>query len=246
MSRMVGPHPGAARAAQDGAEPGVAETALEWTKSALIGFVLFLFIRAFLIQTFTIVSGSMEGTLLVGDFLLLSKSAFGATVPGTGITLPGYDEPELRDIVVFHRQEATDALVKRIVGMPGDTLAMADGVLFRNGEPQEEPYALRTHPGSDAWDPAMRWQLAYRVDASDDPDSPSRENWGPIAVPEGHYFVMGDNRHNSFDSRHWGFVPRESIRGRVVALYFSVRYGRMEGGMPVLGRVRWDRIGRLH
>ena len=109
----------------------------EWTKSLAMGFVLFLVLRTFLIQTFTITSGSMEGTLLVGDFLVLSKSAYGATVPGTDVRLPGYTTPQRGDVVVFRGHHEPIDLVKRLVGLPGDTLSMQDGTLYINGVAQE-------------------------------------------------------------------------------------------------------------
>lgn len=220
------------------------DTALEWLKSALIGFALFLVIRTFLIQTFTIVSGSMEGTLLIGDFLVLSKSAYGATVPGTSLTLPGYDDPERGDIVVFRGHHEPIDLVKRIVGMPGDTIAMRDGILHVDGVPQPEPYVRHTDPHSDGSHPWMDWQLNYLAgDAFQLPYRPTRDRWGPLVVPSGQYFVLGDNRDQSLDSRYWGFVPMSSIKGRAVALYFSFRHQAEYGRLPFVGRVRWDRIG---
>src|SRR5690606_21060536 len=99
-------------------------TAREWMKSMAIGFLIFLVVRTFLIQTFTIVSGSMEGTLLVGDFLVLNKSAYGAQLPGTDASLPGYDVPGRGDIIVFRGHHENIDLVKRLIGMPGDTLRM--------------------------------------------------------------------------------------------------------------------------
>lgn len=214
----------------------------EWTKSLFIGFLLFLVIRTFVIQTWTVISGSMEGTLLVGDFLVLSKSAYGATIPGTGVTLPGYSAPELGDIVVFRGHHEPIDLVKRLVGIPGDTLEMRDGVLFRNGEPQNEPYAAHTDPANDGFHPWMEWQLEYLTDPSRAARyRPTRDTWGPIAIPPGHYFVMGDNRDQSLDSRYWGFVPESSIKGKAVMLYFS--WDRHAAGIPLVGHVRWGRVG---
>src|SRR3972149_2780423 len=118
----------AARPAKE--KQGFAHASWEWTKSIVVGFLIFIVIRTFLIQTFTIISGSMEHTLLVGDFLVLSKSAYGATIPGTDVRLPGYDVPGRGDIVVFRGHHEPIDLVKRLVGMPGDTLAMRDGTLY--------------------------------------------------------------------------------------------------------------------
>jgi signal peptidase I len=224
---------------------GFGQTSWEWTKSIVVGFFIFLVIRTFLIQTFTIISGSMEGTLLVGDFLVLSKSAYGATVPGTDMRLPGYDAPDRGDIVVFRGHHEPIDLVKRLIGMPGDTIAMAGGVLYRNGVAQDEPYVKRVAPGEDGTHPWMEWQTAYLTDsARNEPYYPTRDNWGPLVVPPDYFFMLGDNRDESLDSRYWGFVPRRDLKGRAVALYFS--YARGED-VPVVGKIRWSRIGdRLH
>jgi signal peptidase I len=225
------------------AAPSRGHRAWEWTKSILMGFVLFLVLRTFLIQTFTITSGSMEGTLLVGDFLVLSKSAYGATVPGTDIRLPGYTDPRRGDIVVFRGHHEPIDLVKRLVGMPGDTLLMRSGVLYVNGVLQEEPFAHHTDPGGDGTHPWMLWQKEYLLDGVDrERYRPTRDNWGPIVVPRDHYFVLGDNRDESLDSRYWGFVDEAALKGKAVVLYFSYD-GEAMGALPFVRQVRWDRIG---
>jgi signal peptidase I len=221
----------------------------DWMKSIVVGFLIFLVIRIFLIQTFTIVSGSMENTLLVGDFLLVSKSAYGAMVPGTHTRLPAYSEPRRNDIVVFksHDQTPEIDLVKRLVGLPGDTLAMKDGVLFVNRVARSEPWLKHDPEQLDGGDARMDWQKLYLVDpAAHDPYFPTRDNWGPIVVPDGEYFMMGDNREWSLDSRYWGFVPRKDMTGRAVALYFSFD-PQQRGRIPFFEHVRWNRIAkRLH
>lgn len=228
---------------QQNEKAGAGHVAWEWIKSGLIGFVIFLVVRTFLIQTFTIVSGSMEGTLLVGDFLVLNKSAYGASVPGTQAKLPGYDTPGRGDIIVFRGHHESIDLVKRLVGMPGDTLAMRNGTLYVNGQPQTEPYVRNTDPNGDGGHPWMDWQAAFLTDsAAAYPYYPTRDAWGPIVVPEGGFFVLGDNRDESLDSRYWGFIDREQIKGRAVGLYFSYSH-RANGGLPVLSRIRWNRIG---
>jgi signal peptidase I len=229
--------------AKETSQQGAAHGAWEWIKSGLIGFVIFIVVRTFLIQTFTIVSGSMENTLLVGDFLVLNKSAYGASVPGTQAKLPGYDTPGRGDIIVFRGHHEDIDLVKRLVGMPGDTLAMRAGVLYVNGRPQEEHYARNTDPHGDGGHPWMDWQAAFLTDsAAAHPYYPTRDAWGPLVVPDDRFFVLGDNRDESLDSRYWGFIQRDQIKGRAVGLYFSFS-NRPNGGMPVLGRVRWSRIG---
>src|SRR5690606_38810141 len=150
------------RAARGGEQGKPQNAVLEWAKSIIIAFGLFLLIRTFLVQTFTITSGSMEGTLLVGDFLMLSKSAYGAQIPGTGIRLPGYTELKRGDVIVFRAQHEPDMdLVKRLIGLPGDTLAMREGVLYINGQPQVEPYAEGRGDGMDSTHPWMVWQMEY-------------------------------------------------------------------------------------
>jgi signal peptidase I len=218
-------------------------TAWEWIKSAAIGFVIFLVVRTFLIQTFTIVSGSMEGTLLVGDFLVLNKTAYGAKVPGTQVKLPGYTEPGRNDIIVFEGHHEPIDLVKRLVGMPGDTLTMRHGRLYVNGQELDEPYVAHTDPRGDGNHPWMDWQGSFLTDsAARYAYHPTRDNWGPIVVPQDRFFVLGDNRDESLDSRYWGFIQRPQIKGRAVGLYFSYN-AREASSVPVLGRVRWNRIG---
>jgi signal peptidase I len=235
--------PRQARSQQAAEEMSAGAAALEWIKSGLIGLLIFLVVRTFLIQTFTIVSGSMENTLLVGDFLVLNKSAYGAQVPWTSASLPGYDVPQRNDIIVFGGHHEDIDLVKRLVGMPGDTLQMRDGSLFVNGRQAEEPWARNTDPHGDGGHPWMDWQARFLVgDAAEGPYFPTRDNWGPIAVPQGNFFVLGDNRDESLDSRYWGFIERGQIKGRAVGLYFSYD-ARAIGGLPILGRVRWSRIG---
>jgi signal peptidase I len=224
-------------------EQSAGATAWEWLKSGLIGFLIFIVVRTFLIQTFTIVSGSMEGTLLVGDFLVLNKSAYGANVPGIEASLPGYDTPQRNDIIVFRGHHEPIDLVKRLVGMPGDTLEMRRGQLFVNGQPADEPWAKHTDPHGDGGHPWMDWQAQHLSGpAADEPYYPTRDNWGPLVVPADGYFVLGDNRDESLDSRYWGFIQRPQIKGRAVGLYFSYN-NRPDGGIPVLSRVRWNRIG---
>jgi signal peptidase I len=224
-------------------EQGAGHVAWEWVKSAIIGFLIFIVVRTFLIQTFTIVSGSMEGTLLVGDFLVLNKSAYGASLPGTDKRLPGYTEPHRGDIIVFEGHHEPIDLVKRLIGMPGDTLAMREGILYLDGQPQDEPYVRHTFPGGDTGNYWMEWQRQFLVDTvTIDQYHPTRDNWGPIVVPAERYFVLGDNRDESLDSRYWGYIQPHQITGRATLLYFSYN-NRPDGGLPVIGRIRWSRIG---
>jgi len=221
----------------------------EWAKSFQVAILVFLFVRAFIVEAFKIPSGSMERTLLVGDFLLVNKLVYGAEVPFTGKRLPALREPRLGDVVVFQwPQDPSKNFVKRLVGMPGDTLAMEDGTLIRNGRVVREQYVVHTDPGMDPSGEEFRWQRDHLVKTAQAFTGyhPSRNNWGPIVVKPRHYFMLGDNRDNSLDSRYWGFVPDSLIRGRPLVVYYSFQ---PDSGVHTawLSRVRWNRLGsRVH
>lgn len=224
-------------------EPSLFRTFWEWTRSVLVAFALFLLVRAFLVEAFKIPTGSMENTLLVGDFLLVNKAVYGAEIPGTGLHLPALDEPDRGDVVVFTPpHEPRKNYVKRVVGIPGDTIEMQDKVLLVNGVPSHEPHARFVDMGGDARHPNMKWQAGHLIARPGD-YTPSRDTWGPLVVPDGHYFMLGDNRDNSEDSRYWGFVSRDAIRGRPWFVYYSFDPASHDG-LPWLRAVRWDRIGQ--
>jgi signal peptidase I len=221
----------------------------EWAKSFTIAVFLFLFIRAFFVEAFKIPSGSMEGTLLVGDFLLVNKLVYGAEVPFTGRHLPALRSPQRGDVIVFEwPTDPTKNFVKRLVGLPGDTVAMTDGVLVLNGVPQRERYVTHTEPDYDPTTEEFRWQRDYLVRTLEGSTGahPSRNNWGPLVVPRKSYFVLGDNRDNSLDSRYWGFVPDSLIKGRPFIVYYSYTPDTAHS-FAWLTRVRWQRLGeRVH
>jgi signal peptidase I len=235
----------------------------EWAKVVQCATVLFLLVRAFFVEAYKIPSGSMEGTLLVGDFLLVNKLAYGAEVPFTGRRLPRLREPARGDVVVFQwPEDLSKNFVKRLVGLPGDTLAMRDGILMVNGRSQAEAYAIHTEPGVDPSFEDFRWQREYRAASvrdeggrpgllaapahaarvADPIDRPSRNNWGPLVVPPAHYFVLGDNRDNSLDSRYWGFVPDSLLRGRPMVVYYSYAPDSSDR-LSWLTAIRWSRVG---
>lgn len=216
----------------------------EWVKSVQLALMLFLVVRAFLVEAFKIPSGSMEGTLLVGDFLLVNKLVYGAEVPFTGTHLPAVRSPAYGDIVVFQWPDNPKKnFVKRLVGLPQDTVEMRDGVLWRNGVEQREPYAQRGPASFDPAGDAFRWQRDFVAPAVDPRGyNPTRNDWGPLVVPTAHYFTLGDNRDNSLDSRYWGFVPDSLVRGSPMVVYYS--YAPDSGkSFDWLTRVRWQRLG---
>jgi signal peptidase I len=208
----------------------------------LAAFVVFVAMRAFVIEAYRIPTGSMENTLLVGDFLLVNKAVFGARVPGTHIRTIALREPQLGDVVVFHPpHEPERNYVKRVVGVALDTLEMREKRLYRNGQLVDEPWARHDDDRGDSVHPDMKWQSGYLIASHRPKYQPTRDNWGPIVVPEGRFFVLGDNRDNSEDSRYWGFVDRQEIRGQPWRVYYSLA--------PSLGaprswfeRVRWGRL----
>lgn len=212
-------------------------------KSLLIAFALFMVVRTSVVEAFKIPTGSMEGTLLVGDFLLVNKAVYGAPIPGTELATIAFEEPERGDVVVFHPpHEPEKNYVKRIVGVPADTLQMRDKQLYLNGAPVYEPYAQHVDRRGDAVHPDMRWQSHHLIASEPRRYQPTRDNWGPLVVPPDRFFVLGDNRDNSEDSRYWGFVRRDQIRGRPWFVYYSYESGEGEP-LPWLRRVRWGRIG---
>lgn len=220
----------------------------EWTRPVLVAVVLFLGVRTFLVDAFLIPTSSMENTLLVGDFLLVNKIVYGAEIPGLGVRIPALRDPERGDVVVFYPpHEPGEHFVKRVVGIPGDTLEMRWKRLLVNGSVVVERYARHVDPHGDAVHGAMEWQADHRLEGRRrGRRHPTRDNWGPLVVPPDRYFVLGDNRDNSEDSRYWGFVGRESIVGKPWVVYYSVAAlgsGPDETGPTWIGEVRWDRIG---
>ncbi len=216
-------------AARHGSDAGV----LPALQSLIYIIVIAIFIITFAVQPFRIPSESMEPTLLVGDFLLVNKQSLGfdeasGVLPATSI--------RRGDIVVFHYPvEPAMHLIKRVVGVPGDHLKLHDGHVYINGRPTTEPYAVYRASAPDNFrDNFPRLQNA-------DPDIDSR--WwirmhslidhGELIIPSDNYFVLGDNRNDSEDSRYWGFVPRSSIVGKPFVIYFSLQHEDDEMGNPV-------------
>jgi signal peptidase I len=216
----------------------------EATRSVILALLVLLVVRTAVVEAFKIPTSSMEGTLLAGDFLLVNKAVFGAEIPGLGMTLPALAEPTRGEVIVFNPpHEPTKHYVKRLIGLPGDTISMQQKRLFLNGREIPEPYARYSDLVGDAKHPGMLWQQHFLAGpVRRGRYSPTRDNWGPLVVPDGRFFVLGDNRDNSEDSRYWGFVERESIRGRPWIVYYSSAMDAA-GRFQFLRDVRWTRIG---
>lgn len=191
-------------------------TLWELTEILLVAAILAGIIRMFLVSAYKIPSGSMLQTLQIGDYLLITRFSYDIKLPFTDISMIRTGDPDYGDIIVFrYPKDPEQDYIKRVIGKPGDTLEIRNKMVFRNGKLLKEPYTQFTRPGS-------------AVSGFDD--------MAPVTVPEDQYFVMGDNRDESLDSRVWGFVPRRYIHGKAGIVYWSWE------GFP---NVRWGRIGNL-
>jgi signal peptidase I len=225
---------------------------LEWVKSFGIAVLLFFMIRTFLIQAFTIPSGSMEDTLRIGDYLMANNAIYGAHIPLTNLRVPAFRDPVFGDIVVFRPRynDPVIDVVKRVIGEPGDTIAMVERVVFRNGAALDEPYVepdyLPDEPMQRFGPISYQWHLsALPAGVDADAYAPTRDNWGPLIVPAGHYLLLGDNRDQSLDSRYMGFIPREVVRGKALFIYYSIDPFVNRPFPRFLTAVRWDRLGQV-
>ncbi|MDQ3698412.1 MAG: signal peptidase I [Gemmatimonadota bacterium] len=249
-------------AARGKVKPARPTTSLkEIIKGLLPAVAIFILIRTFLLEAYRIPSGSMEPALLVGDFLFVNKLVYGPHIPFTRVTLPGYSEPRRGDVAIYESpsqahlpveyqlDDLTPTVVKRIVGLAGDTLHMRDGLLYLNGIAQRQGYGVGEKPEGfvDAPDPSFEWQRRVGLSASrfgTAPAQPTHDNWGPLVIPPGHLFSLGDSRYNSVDARYYGFIPRENVRGRPLFVYYSHACAT-EGSVPAcfVTTIRWNRLG---
>lgn len=226
-------------------------------KSIAGTIAIFLVLRTFFIEAYRIPSGSMIPSMLIGDWLFVNKLRYGPHVPFTDINLPGYAEPQRGEIVVFisppqsdQPWDPTPILVKRLIGMPGDTIHSRAGVVHINGAPQQGygVAAADGAPGNETH-PLFDWQRRVQLDSSHlgpVPQPVTLDEWGPLLVPAGHYFMMGDNRYASKDSRYWGVVPRANVRGRPLFAYYSWNADDSDRPLPFLTDIRWSRIGHVY
>lgn len=198
----------------------------ETLEAIAVAFLIALVIRTFVLQAFKIPSGSMIPSLLIGDHLLVNKFLLGTPVdiPFTNIhiaNMPGLRKPERGDIIVFKYPENPKRdFIKRVIGIAGDTIESKDKTIYVNGRKLMEPYV-------------------QHVD--DNMKNDRRDNFGPVTVPEGKVFVMGDNRDQSYDSRFWGFVDVTQIKGKAMIIYFS--WDRFEENL--FSKIRFSRIGEV-
>jgi len=221
-------------------------TAREYFESIVIAVILALFIRTFVFQAFKIPTGSMENNLLIGDHLLVNKFVFGPSVSGLERALLPMGTIKRGDIIVFKYPEEPDRdFIKRVIGLPGETLELKEKKVYIDGKPLDEPYVHFLEP------PRSHSNM------SEETSLDVRERYGPVTVPPDQYFMMGDNRDNSQDSRYWGFLRRDYIKGKALLIYWSFEsdredYADESAGATIRGlgqvfahfftRTRWDRM----
>ena len=224
-------------------------TIREYFESIVIAVILALFVRTWVVQAFKIPTGSMENNLLIGDHLLVNKFVFAPSQTAIERAILPVGTIKRRDIIVFKYPEEPDRdFIKRVIGLPGETVEVREKKVYINGQPLDEPYAHYLPPAATSSE-------FHEVTSFD-----VRERYGPVTVPPNQYFVMGDNRDNSQDSRYWGFLPRENIKGKALLIYWSYEAGREDyqdagAGATLRGlgsvfvhfftRTRWDRMLHL-
>ena len=218
----------------------------EYFESIVIAVILALFVRTWVVQAFKIPTGSMETNLLIGDHLLVNKFIFGPTPLAIGRAVLPVRSIRRGDVVVFKYPEQPDRdFIKRVIGLPGETIELKNKKVYVNNQPLDEPYVHFLTPPSSDYQEVTSFDL--------------RERFGPVTVPADAYFMMGDNRDNSQDSRYWGFLPRGHVKGKALVIYWSYESGRedyLDEGLGAtikrLGSVvthfftktRWERLFR--
>ncbi|MDR1988711.1 MAG: signal peptidase I [Acidobacteriaceae bacterium] len=228
-----------------GETPFAKSTIREYFESIVIAVILALFIRTFVVQAFKIPTGSMENNLLIGDHLLVNKFIFGPSATGLERMLLPMATIKRGDVIVFKYPEDPERdFIKRVIGLPGDTLELRQKKIYINGTPLDEPYVHFLEPPHSGNE--------HEITSLD-----VRENYGPVTVPPDQYFAMGDNRDNSQDSRYWGFLRRDYVKGKALVIYWSFESDREDyqeetAGETLRGlgsvfahfftRTRWDRM----
>ena len=201
-------------------------TAREYFESICVAVILALFVRTFVVQAFKIPTGSMEKNLLVGDHLIVNKMIFSPALTGLERAILPHREIRRGDVIVFkYPEEPERDFIKRVIGLPGDRLELKRKKILINGQPLDEPYVQFLEPppaeGASPTDDLRAW-------------------YGPVTVPEHQYFMMGDNRDNSQDSRYWGFLPESYVKGKALFIYFSFEEN---GSMAnLVSDIAWTRI----
>ena len=214
----------------------VKDKVIEYVKSIIVAGIIYLFISTTVIKATQIYSGSMEDTLLIGDFLFINKFVYGIKIPYTDIRLPALKKPKQNDIIVFkYPKDESVNYVKRCIAIEGQTVEIRNKVVYVDGKP------LPNNSGVKTSDP-IRPQGYIESDIFPLGNG-NRDNYGPLKIPQGNLFMLGDNRDNSSDSRYWGFMPKKNIVGKPIIIYWSWR--RDVPLWDFSHKVRWTRIGDI-
>ncbi|RJP75811.1 MAG: signal peptidase I [Candidatus Zixiibacteriota bacterium] len=222
----------------------------DWLEFIITLTIMVFVIRTTVVEAYRIPSSSMEDTLLIGDFLMVNKFLYGIRTPdriGVPFTRIGFDVPHTRlpalrdpqrgDVVVFkYPKDPSQNYIKRLVGLPGDTIEIRDKVLLINGR-------VLTNPPKAKFADWRVWPDEVQQRDIVPAGNGNRDNYGPVVVPDDHYFMMGDNRDNSSDSRYWGFLPHDNIVGKAFVVYFS--WDKYIPFFRFYDSIRWTRIGSL-
>jgi len=218
---------GKRKTGEENAAPRKKKSAVrEWGEMVIILAVFAVFVRMFMFQ---IPSGSMEDTLLVGDYIFVNRLLYGLQIPLTDVQLNEFRDPEFGDVIVFrYPPDPSKNYIKRVIGLPGDTLEIRARDVYINGEKADDEFTkhIRT----------MAFPPQYQDPHVSPRGAGNMHHFGPLVVPEGHYFVMGDNRDNSEDSRVWGLVPFKAIKGRAIFIYWSWNKQKFLPRVTRLGR----------
>jgi len=217
----------------------IKEKTIEYVKSIAVALVIYLVISTTIIKATQIYSGSMEDTLLMGDFLFINKFIYGIKIPYTDIRLPALRDPKPGDIIVFkYPIDESISYVKRCIAVAGQTVEIRNKVVYVDGKPFPNPNSVKFT--------SYVQPIGYNDPQIFPPGNGNGDNYGPIKVPQGYIFMMGDNRDNSYDSRYWGFLPMKNVVGKPIITYWSWRKD-----VPLwdffykIRTIRWKRIGYI-
>ncbi len=224
---------------------GIENKGILWFKDVAVAIIAVLLLRTFVLQSFKIPTGSMENTLLVGDFLFANKFIYGFRIPKTDIRILQIKKPQRGDVVIFRFPFERKDFVKRCIGLPGDIIEIKNKQVYINGRALPQDYVVFADP--EIYPPLnvehSEYQELWERTAFKRAGGNVRDNFGPVRVPEKNIFVMGDNRDNSYDSRFWGPLDQKYLLGKAMFLYWS-----WTKDIPIyrfLEKVRWKKIGLI-
>lgn len=206
----------------------------EYVQILITALMIYFVISVSIVKAYQIPSGSMENTLLIGDYLLVNKFIYGIRIPIVHYRLPGFEDVKPGDVVVFeYPKDPTVDYVKRCIAVPGQTIEIRDRFVYVDDQRIIEPEGIKYS----SFKPLPHHFQQHDIFPS---GAGNKHNYGPVTVPDGYFFVMGDNRDNSYDSRYWGFVPAENIIGKPWIIYWSI--DPVNSWSKPMDKIRWSRL----